>query len=856
MSGPSKYLMFGIVDAIETDHWQFVIDHIFPQIDTSPLSEEEISKAQYRLEKRNEYGQFDLDDPSDLLYGLDFLEKAHVVRRYEKFLDSDLRKSFVQAYKIVEAISPIRNDIVHGRPLDFEDRDKIYEGAKKLAVFTGIYPSLRDTLTTYRENPASLLRDNYFLIDTQSSPIWHNLPEAEHHETGFFARTKERAQLLRLINAREAVVTVLGYGGFGKTALTLQVLYDLISEGTSSFEGILWVSAKANKLVTDGIAPVSDTPKNSDELFAAAVQEFDSNSGDDASAALLQLAENNNIIIVIDNLETVLDEKIRKFSEDFTFLPQSKLIFTSRVPLPVGASVELKEFSEKAALGYLDKMIRSYDVTQLKNASGEQRAAYCKRTNNSPLLIKWVVLGVSKGADPAKMLANPQKALEFCLENVFSAMNATANKLAETLTILPDQQELVLATLLELDELEVKRGLSDLIKFNVAYFRRNEDRAETLYSLYEMPKSYVSRIKTQTLNNRAAVIEHFRRIRDDFERRQSGDRHRKFQARHVNIRNKGDSIVAPKLIRAIQLCKSHRFPEAYDLVDEAKLMDPTFSESYRIEAYIALGQGDLERATKSYHIASELDPVSPFIHYFFARFCLRGLKDGDRALDSINRAQTIDPESVEIQLEACQIKISLHETGAARKHLAELEDKISNEWCEKEWIAAYIHSFNIDFKDDTPNPEKPESKALLQELSAILSKVQLPTNDKSLKNKLRNLSQQLNKIPLDIGAELSQQIKSMKGHIDFLSGGDGTGYVSSPNSSQRDENSVGRGRGHFDKGYTFLCKDGEIHGYWMHESHVAPEDWEKIMDGAYCRFEETVDHNGRRNAVNVDVLPR
>lgn len=74
----------------------------------------------------------------------------------------------------------------------------------------------------------------------------NNLPRVEYDDTGFVPRPKLEADLKKKILGRHPVVTVLGEGGNGKSALTLQTAYRLLNSDDHNFDAIIWVTAKAS----------------------------------------------------------------------------------------------------------------------------------------------------------------------------------------------------------------------------------------------------------------------------------------------------------------------------------------------------------------------------------------------------------------------------------------------------------------------------------------------------------------------------------------------------------------------------------------------------------------------------------
>src|SRR5690606_12594689 len=89
-------------------------------------------------------------------------------------------------------------------------------------------PSLRTVLNTLRTDPDWQPVGELVL---EQDRVVHNLPVPEFDETGFIGRRQEAKELLRMLfDRRYPVITVLGPGGAGKTALAVKALYDLIDD--------------------------------------------------------------------------------------------------------------------------------------------------------------------------------------------------------------------------------------------------------------------------------------------------------------------------------------------------------------------------------------------------------------------------------------------------------------------------------------------------------------------------------------------------------------------------------------------------------------------------------------------------
>lgn len=58
--------------------------------------------------------------------------------------------------------------------------------------------------------------------------IFNNLPSSEFEDTGFLGRAKDRLAINRLLTSNIKVISIVGEGGIGKTALANKCLKDIL----------------------------------------------------------------------------------------------------------------------------------------------------------------------------------------------------------------------------------------------------------------------------------------------------------------------------------------------------------------------------------------------------------------------------------------------------------------------------------------------------------------------------------------------------------------------------------------------------------------------------------------------------
>ena len=160
----------------------------------------------------------------------------------------------------LEALARARNRVCHSRPLEEEDLPSFLDLGKFLLqhASTWDWDELKAVQRKMDEDPNDVLRlqiPEFWRLERGTVP--NNLPLPDYDETTFLGRITERKELKRHLLGRHPVVTLVGEGGVGKTALALQCVYDLLDLGEECpYEAIVWVTLKNKVLTSSGIASV------------------------------------------------------------------------------------------------------------------------------------------------------------------------------------------------------------------------------------------------------------------------------------------------------------------------------------------------------------------------------------------------------------------------------------------------------------------------------------------------------------------------------------------------------------------------------------------------------------------------
>ena len=362
------------------------------------------------------------------------------------------------------------------------------------------------TLGEIRQDPGYIFRVSANLITDPDTAIPNNLPAPDFDETSLLGRKDERRLVLKALRGAWPVISILGDGGIGKTALALQVCYDLVEEPDCPFEAITWVSAKNSQLTSTEIVRIESAVEDSLGLFASAAADWGA-SGNPETAIddLIEVLESFPVLLVLDNVETILDESFPRFLREVPV--GSKVLITSRIGVKTENPFHLQGLSEDDAIKLMRIIARARNLDLPRIATTEDLANWARRMKYHPAYIKWFIAGLQAGQMPEALLNDNGLVLDFCMSNVFEFLSDVAKNVLRAMLVVPGAHTMAeLASLCQFDSSTIQQAILDLTTTNfVAQVRGGA--SGTALQLSDFAREYLRRKLRVGESERSAILE-------------------------------------------------------------------------------------------------------------------------------------------------------------------------------------------------------------------------------------------------------------------------------------------------------------------------------------------------------------
>ena len=586
---------------------------------------------------------------------LDLGDEIEILNRWRNDLPAQTREAITgQSVRLAELV-PIRNRVVHRRPLHVDDFDKAKQVLTQLDKdgFGGM--ELKEALGHIREDPDWTPNEP---IPSVGAKTLNNLPLGDYDETGLVGRARELNKLSKRLtdlssSRRGPVLTVTGPGGVGKTALVLQALHDLVNDESCPYDLVSWVSLKTEHLTARGVQSIHDAVLSMEQAVPALIEALEPSFAGTASQ-LAHSLDGLTTLIVIDNLETISGHEVVEFIDS---LPESvSYLFTSREGLgEIERRFPLGPLEERYAVDLLRRLTRTRDLHSFTQMDQKAAKEVVRRLGASPLGLKWFVSNLEIGKDPEEIIRHRDDLVRFCVENVFDSLNNDAKKVANVLHILAKPvtaQEI----LLYLPDMTTDKLRASIQSLDQRMLVRRDLVTGSISETFEATESLSDYLRF------AGIIdpEEVTRVQEaDDEVRRAEERHRRDAATgslRPNVIHGGQEHRASVILLRDALSQSKRreVEEALERLKEAESLDPEFWEIHRVRGFILSSAGRVDEATSAYLKAIQLAPTAEYaaiVKFFFAGHLTRKVRDSARAVTVAREAhEVLSVEGTAIEL--------------------------------------------------------------------------------------------------------------------------------------------------------------------------------------------------------------
>jgi hypothetical protein len=426
-----RLTMYSLLSALETDLRRLVRTYLLPNTESDLFSPEQLGVLKKRASRDAD------DDASDLLDYLDYADTVKLLNTGIAFLPETCRRLSKMLNKQSSALCSIRNRVMHSRPLHYSDYSFSIDIINSILTYPRhLFPSLHAEESRIKRDPTSVLSvtlPNHSGFGASES---HNLPLPDFDETGFLGRADECKRLLTALRGPWPVVTIVGEGGVGKTALALRVAYELLDDSSAGFDAIVWTSSKTTRLTVTGIQNIECAIEDSLGIFSDIQGILARESARDSVGEVVKYQNSFKILLILDNLETILDQRVRVFLSRLT--GASKVLITSRVGLgEMEYRFVLTSLPVADAVDLLRATAKVRHIPSIAKVRSETLKAYCQRMKNKSAFIKWFVTAVQVGKQPEEILQNAAVFLDYCMPNVWGYLDASAKAVADALLAVP-----------------------------------------------------------------------------------------------------------------------------------------------------------------------------------------------------------------------------------------------------------------------------------------------------------------------------------------------------------------------------------------------------------------------------------
>ncbi len=528
--------------------------------------------------------------------------------------------------EITKEVYQLRCRIAHARDIfgDYELNQLISGCREILAVETAALDEFNDAIEEVKKSASlgALLHGVAYLEEGgRLKAIPNNLPVPDFTDDGGFVGRSDEVSKISDLLKRYQVVTIAGAGGVGKTALAQKVVHESIERGAFPVDGVVWCSAKENRLSYLGIEEFEPDIRSLGDLLdrimlVMGMECLVEDSILEKETKVRKLVDNyRNILVVLDNLETIDDAGIIDFIVE---APESlKFLLTSRRGLgQVERRYEVKALKSRDAIHLFRTVARSRSVKYLAELNDDVIANYVERLSWYPLIIKWAIGHVALGRDIEEVFHRVATAdddiARFCFDFIYGRLSPDAKKVIASVCVLDDQGTPgMIKYVSNLSDLAFADAVRELLLVSLLIQEGQKDQRGQIarrFSVLSLTRAYVRRVLQQDIALRSEIDERWRLARLSINEAEAARSALKFSLLSSGADSEEEKIAVVLASTASQKMQAGLIEEGVALFRKALSVAPHFYAIYRSWAIAESSLGHYSEADDLIRRALEVNP--------------------------------------------------------------------------------------------------------------------------------------------------------------------------------------------------------------------------------------------------------
>ncbi len=644
--------------------------------------------------------KFENPEVSDelLINFADYGQCIDLISKNKKKLTSNSLLIYQDLEKNLRSMKNVRDRCAHGNLLA-NDIDETYLFIEKIKSYKSVFLNVFNELSNLLDGETI---DSYYedKVLEKGFEIENNLPDIEYDETGFIGRIKIKQRIDKTLN-KNSIIVLTGDAGIGKTSLILDKCHEY-KRNTNLFDEIKWFTFKTQKFSNNEIIELNKS------LYASEYFESDKNKKD-LTTNLIKYIQSKKCLLILDNLETVLDQTFKDFLDKTHEIDHdSKIIITSREPVDSGVTIKVEKFDNQEAESLFRKYSNYLSLENLKKLNSIEILKLNNQRDNNPLGIRLSLDDVYNGTTVEKAFKPTSDFLNYSYKKIYENLDQNSKEILEMMYHLDEEFTLTnICTYTNIEPDNIEINLQNLDKRRFIIRDKKKSGAEYfslragIKKFFRVNNFFVNENKRRKIIQKHSEIKTTKSLYENNSNKPNEIRH---DWDSFYKRKDSDDEAITELLQInryildrVRLKKDYNFTTEDDLKDKInkiihkrdqetirqltflKKKHKDYCEVYRVEGVFYGHIGAKAEMKDAFYEVFRLAPDYPNPRaYFIER--LRDVEAFDESLKEGIEGLKIFPENIEIKLQLLKSKYYLRDFDQLTIKLAnEIKDSATKQ---------------------------------------------------------------------------------------------------------------------------------------------------------------------------------